>query len=138
DTLAAKRRDLVVARRGRDLFGEPYRPGVGERTAALTLRRAAAALRAERRSIDAGGALPFSFPTHFGDVGARGGFTAIVGNPPWVRLHRIPVKQREAFRRDYVVARRAAWQAGAQSAGSGLAFAAQVDLASLFVERCVD
>ncbi|HEX4682861.1 MAG TPA: N-6 DNA methylase, partial [Gemmatimonadaceae bacterium] len=136
ETIAAKRRDLVIARRGRDLFGEPYRAGPGERSAALALRRAAAALRTQRRSIDAGGALPFSFPTHFGDIGARGGFTAIVGNPPWVRLHRIPANQREAFRRDYVVAQRAAWQAGAELAGSGLAFAAQVDLASLFVERC--
>jgi hypothetical protein len=135
-SLAGKRRDLLLARRGRDLFGERYAPGASERAAALLLRRTASALRAERRSIDAGGALPFSFPTHFSDVSARGGFTVIVGNPPWVRLHRIPANQREAFRRDYVVAQRAAWQAGAESAGSGLAFAAQVDLASLFVERC--
>src|SRR5581483_1554440 len=84
-----------------------------------------------------GGALPFSFPVHFADVAARGGFDLVVGNPPWVRLHRITSAQRAEVRREYAVARCAAWEAGATIAGAGRGFAAQVDLSALFVERSV-
>lgn len=133
-----RRRDLLTARRGHDLFGGRYRPSASERAAARALRQSAAALRASRRTIAAGGALPFSFSTHFADVAARGGFSLIVGNPPWVRLHRIPRDQRDVFRRSFAVARAAAWEAGAASAGAGAGFAAQIDVASLFIERCVN
>jgi hypothetical protein len=137
EVVAERRRDLLSARRGRDLFGGRYRPSPAERETARLLRDTAAALRASRRSIVLGGALPFSFPTHFADVAACGGFSLIVGNPPWVRLHRIPANQRQAIRRDFTVARLAAWQSGATAAGAGAGFAAQIDVASLFIERCV-
>jgi hypothetical protein len=136
-SISQHRRDLLSARRGRDLFGDRYRPTRDEQVAAVMLRRRAAAARALRRRIVAGGALPFSFPVHFADVAARGGFDLVVGNPPWVRLHRIPVEQRAAFRRDYDVARAASWEPGASSAGAGRGFSAQVDVAALFVERSV-
>jgi adenine-specific DNA-methyltransferase len=132
---AAKRRDLVSARRGRDLFGERYHPSPDEQATAVTLRRRASSLRTLRRRIASGGALPFSFPVHFADVASRGGFGLIVGNPPWVRLHRIPIQQRGEFRREFDVARRAAWEPGAGQAGAGRGFAAQVDIAAVFVER---
>jgi hypothetical protein len=135
--LALRRRDLISAHRGRDLFGDRYRASLDERRAAVELRHRAAGLRATRRSVAAGGALPFSFRVHFADVAARGGFTLVVGNPPWVRLHRIEAAQRVAFRRDFDVARSAAWNTGAQAAGAGSGFAAQVDLAALFVERSI-
>src|SRR5262249_902359 len=93
--------------------------------------------RAARRRIASGGALPFSFDVHFADVAARGGFSLIVGNPPWVRLHRIPPLQRAAFRRDFVVAASAPWAAGAGAAGASPGFAGQVDLAALFIERSI-
>ncbi|MEO6877631.1 MAG: N-6 DNA methylase, partial [Gemmatimonadaceae bacterium] len=134
-SVAERRRDLVVALRGRDLFGAPYEPSRGERTSAAELRRRAASLRAARTRIIGGGALPFSFPVHFADVGLRGGFELIVGNPPWVRMHHVSPRQRADFRRDFAVARHAAWQAGAAPSGAGRAFAAQVDVAALFVER---
>jgi methylase of polypeptide subunit release factors len=134
-SVAEQRRDLVAARRGRDLFGARYEPSRDERIAAADLRRRAAALRTARARIAAGGALPFSFPVHFADVAARGGFGLIVGNPPWVRMHNVAVKQRADFRRDFEVARHAAWTAGAAPSGAGRAFAAQVDVAALFVER---
>jgi len=133
--LSARRRDVLVAQRGRDLFGERYRPSRDERNVAARLRSTTRALRALRRRIADGGALPFGFSTHFADVEARGGFQAIVGNPPWVRAHRIPESQRQAYRRDYEVARTAAWEPGASAAGAGRGFAAQVDVAALFVER---
>lgn len=134
-TVAARRADLLTARRGRDLFGERYRPSRGETDAAQELRRRAASLRVTRQRIVNGGALPFSFPVHFADVGARGGFGLIVGNPPWVRLHHVSPEQRVAFRREFVVARNASWEPGAVVAGASTGFAAQVDVAALFVER---
>lgn len=135
--LALRRRDLITAHRGRDLFGDRYRASLDERRAAQDLRRRAAAVRATRRSVVGGGALPFAFPVHFADVAARGGFAVVIGNPPWVRLHRIEAAQRPGFRRDFDVARSAGWSAGAQLAGAGSGFAAQVDLAALFIERSI-
>lgn len=134
---SAARRDVVSAQRGRDLFGERYRPSRDEKARAVELRKRAASLRTVRNRIAHGGALPFSFPVHFADVASRGGFDLIVGNPPWVRLHRMPAQQRAEFRRDYEVAGDAAWMPGAGSAGAGRGFAAQVDMAALFVERSV-
>jgi len=133
--VAAKRRDVLVARRGRDLFGDRYQPSRDERNAAAELRSTARSLRTLRRRILDGGALPFGFSTHFPDVAARGGFGVVVGNPPWVRAHRIPESQRKAYRLEYAVARAAAWEPGASAAGAGRGFAAQVDVAALFVER---
>jgi hypothetical protein len=133
--VAARRNDLLAAWRGRDLFGDRYRPSRVETDAALQLRRRAATLRTSRKRLTNGGALSFSFPVHFADIGARGGFGLIVGNPPWVRLHNVTVEQRSAFRRDFVVAKNASWEPGALVAGASTGFAAQVDVAALFVER---
>jgi Eco57I restriction-modification methylase len=133
--IAAQRRDLLAALRTRDLFGDRTLPATGARNQAKTLRGRAASLRAERRRLQNGGALPFSFIVHFADVAARGGFDIVLGNPPWVRLHRIPATERENLRERYRVFRAGAWEAGAERARAGAGFAAQVDLAALFVER---
>ena len=134
----ASRRGLLAAWRGRDLFGDRYSPGPGERAEAQRLRARSRDLRAARRLLAHGGALPFSFPTHFPDAAARGGFDAIVGNPPWVRLHRIPLETRRRMRATFAVFTRASWERGANAAHAGRGFAAQVDLAALFVERALD
>lgn len=134
-SLAEQRRDLIVTRRSRDLFGDRYRPSRNEQSATTELRRQAAALRSQRQRIADGGALPFSFAAHFPDVSSRGGFDVVVGNPPWVRQHNIPPALRTVFRRDFAVARAAAWSAGAEASGAGSGFAAQVDLSALFIER---
>jgi methylase of polypeptide subunit release factors len=134
---AQLRRDLLGALRGRDLFGERTVVPADARAAATTLRGRAASLRAERRRLLAGGALPFSFSVHFADVAARGGFDVVLGNPPWVRLHRIPTIEREWLRERYRVFRAGGWESGAARAHAGRGFAAQVDLAALFVERSV-
>jgi hypothetical protein len=125
--IAERRRDLLIARRGRDLFGERYSPSRDERTSATALRKLAAALRAQHRRIAGGGALPFSFSVHFADVATRGGFGLIIGNPPWIRLHNIPVQQRAEFRRTYEVARNAAWEPGASPSGAGRAVRRTLD-----------
>jgi hypothetical protein len=135
EAVTAGRRELVAFRRGRDLFGSRASLDRSGRETAAELKSRAAELRAARRSLVAGGALPFSFPAHCADALAAGGFSVIVGNPPWVRPHRLAVSEREMLRRNYVVARGAAWQSGALAAGAGAGFGAQVDLAALFVER---
>jgi len=137
-SLSARRRDLVLARRGRDLFGERHRSTAEERRASRELRSRALELRTSKRRIANGGALAFSFDVHFGDVVARGGFDVVIGNPPWVRVHRIGSGERTRFRRDFDVARHAAWEPGATIAGAGSGFSAQIDTAALFVERSID
>jgi hypothetical protein len=132
-----QRRDLLGALRGRDLFGERVTPPSDASAHTATLRTRSAGLRAERRRLLGGGALPFSFPVHFADVAARGGFDVILGNPPWVRLHRIPALEREQLRERYRVFRAGAWESGAARAHVGRGFASQVDLAALFIERSV-
>jgi len=129
------RRTLVRTARGRDLFGL-RRGSLGEeRIVRAELRDRMRALRRTRASVAHGGALPFRFASHFADIAGDGGFDVAIGNPPWVRLHRIPADRRDAFRREFSVYRNAAWESGATAAGAGQGFAAQVDLAALFAER---
>lgn len=134
--IAAQRRERLLARRSPDLFGERDQGAEFSAQSRRELRERAAALRRERRRIADGGALPFSFTSHFAHVHARGGFGLVVGNPPWVRLHNIPAAARDELRARYRVFADAAWEP-ASSAARGRGFAAQVDLAALFVERSI-
>ena len=136
-SIAAQRRDILVALRSRDLFGDRNHSSGDARLHTRTLRARAAALRLERRRLASGGALPFSFLVHFADVLARGGFDVVLGNPPWVRLHRIPPRERVVLRERYRVFRAGGWEIGAEQAHAGSGFAGQVDLAALFIERGV-
>jgi Eco57I restriction-modification methylase len=134
-SVAVTRRDLLVTLRGRDLFGARGVVTAEARLHAASLRQRAATLRSEYRRLTGGGALPFSFRIHFADVGARGGFDVVIGNPPWVRLHRIAPAEREMLRDRFRVFRAGGWESGANRARAGRGFAAQVDVAALFVER---
>jgi hypothetical protein len=137
EALSGIRRERLLARRASDLFGERVKPSAEERAEMHARRLKAAALRRERRRIADGGALPFSFPSHFGAAHARSGFDLIIGNPPWVRLHNIPPAARIALKARYAVFREAAWEPGARDGHASHGFSAQVDLAALFVERSV-
>ncbi len=130
-----RRRDLVCALRGRDLFGRRRVATATERAALAAWRREAQGLRRALAALRAGGAVPFGFASHFGDVAHRGGFDVIIGNPPWVRLHRIPPAERDTLRAQYDSMRNAAWRAGAAASGAMTGFAMQADLAALFTER---
>ena len=132
---AARRRDLVCALRGRDLFGRRRVATATERAALVDWRRDAQGLRRALAALRAGGAVPFGFASHFGDVAGRGGFDIVLGNPPWVRLHRIPPAERDALRARYESMRNAAWRAGAAASGAMTGFGMQADLAALFAER---
>ncbi len=142
ESIDAQRRDLLCALRSRDLFAERTRLSAAQR-AELDAPHAGRAERdrlgvAPWQHFSTGASLPFSFPVHFADVAARGGFELVVGNPPWVRVHEIPAAMRGLLRARFRAFRDAAWIAGAEDTGAGRGFAAQADLASLFVERSID
>ncbi|MDQ6887433.1 MAG: N-6 DNA methylase [Gemmatimonadota bacterium] len=132
---AARRRDLLAALRSPDLFGARERPTpiIRQRLAALRARQRE--LRGVLDRLRRGGALPFAFPTHFPDAASAGGFDLVLGNPPWVRLHRISASRRHTLRARFEVFAQAAWQRGAKGAHASSGFAAQIDLSALFVER---
>ena len=133
--VSAQRRDIVVSMRGRDLFGQRIAPTANIRVALTQLRAASRDARRRLAAVRAGGALPFSFRSQFADVGAAGGFNLVVGNPPWVRIHRLGPAQRTDYARRFRSWREASWSDGAVDSRAGRGFASQVDLAALFVER---
>ena len=125
---------VLVARRGRDLFGERYQPSRDERRRRGASDRATA-LRASRRRF----ATAARFRSRSRRTSPTSQRAADSASSSAIRrgyaLHRIPQSQRAIYRRDYDVARAAAWEPGAAAAGAGRGFAAQVDVAALFVER---
>jgi SAM-dependent methyltransferase len=129
------RRELLIAQRARDLFGERQRITAESKLELGRTRERLRHHRLERIRIADGGALPFSFGAHFAEAQAAGGFDVVLGNPPWVRLHRIPLETRQRFRDTFEVFRSAHWQSGARSARAATGFASQVDLSALFAER---
>ena len=129
------RRELVNAQRARDLFGNRQHVAPDVRRELARLKDALRHHRMERRRIADGGALPFSFAACFAEAHFAGGFDVVLGNPPWVRLHRIPEPTRQRFREVFEVFRFAHWQSGARTARVAPGFASQVDLSALFAER---
>jgi hypothetical protein len=130
-----QRRETLAGIRTPDLFGHRT-PHTSQHGARLrTLRGQQRELAALHRTLQLGSALPFRFAAYFADVAAAGGFSVIVGNPPWVRPHGLSAGQRELLRSEFVAMKHAAWEAGARRAGAGAGFAAQADLAVAFVER---
>ncbi len=135
--LTAQRRELLAAARSPDLFRRTRHVDRHTRATLDALRSAVRRARVELAALRSGGALPFSFATHFPDVASTGGFSLVLGNPPWVRTHEIPLEQRESLRERFEVFRHAAWESGAAAAAAGRGFASQVDLAALFTERAL-
>ena len=133
--LTVDRKEMLMILRGRDLFGLRHPPDHQTQLRLVGLRRSLRDTTARIKALREGAALPFSFGAHFSDIAAGGGFDVVIGNPPWVRIHRIDEASRQKFRQEFSVYRRAAWRSGAQQAGAGRGFAAQIDLAALFVER---
>ncbi len=135
-TVAAARRERLTAARSPDLFGNLTATPREWPAQSRALRLRGMALRREIRRIEQGGALPFSFASHFGHVHAAGGFGLVIGNPPWVRLKNIPLASRAGLRERYRVFRDAGWNPSLDGAVSR-PFGAQADLSAIFVERSV-
>jgi len=135
--LSNERRELLAAARAPDLFRT--RRGI-DRAMRARLDDLKAAIKRSKQQIaelTRGAALPFSWLTHFPEPAQRGGFSMVIGNPPWVRTHAIAADQRAALRERFSVFRLAAWESGASEAAAGRGFSSQVDLAALFAERAV-
>lgn len=136
--IGAERLEMLSAARGRDLFSERRGPDAASVRALDALRLEARTLRASLRKVRDGGALPFSFATHFPDAAQHGGFALVIGNPPWVRPHAMAAAAgRDALRERFFVYRCAAWRDGAEAAAAGRGFASQADLSAIFTERAV-
>ncbi len=133
--LTATRKELLIALRAKDLFGDRQLASRDARLRLLTVRTQIRDVAQHERQLRNGAALPFSFAAHFSDVAVGGGFDLVIGNPPWVRLHQIAQASRARLRSDFVVYRTAAWESGAGGAGAGRGFSAQIDMSALFVER---
>ncbi|HYW33106.1 MAG TPA: N-6 DNA methylase [Gemmatimonas sp.] len=135
DAVSQSRRESLAVLRTRDLFGSRRTRTSRDLHHLQSIRARQRELRAHRQRLTMGSALPFRFATYFADVASSGGFTLVIGNPPWVRPHALPAAERLALRAEFVTVRHASWQQGALRAGAGTGFAAQADLSVAFVER---
>jgi hypothetical protein len=118
-------RDLEAVAQSPDLFGR--RPGLtaAQRRECRRLERRLADLDAAARRIADHSVPFFSFEVHRPDVMAGGGFTAVIGNPPWVRAERLPIPLRTVLRDRFTW-----WRAPAERG-----YAHQPDLSVAFLER---
>ncbi len=131
DALAQVRsqlRELASLARGKDLFGAPTRLTPAQRARHDVLRAELRWLRRAQRQLAAGGVPFFAFEVHAPEVMAAGGFTAVVGNPPWVRAERLPAALRQALGLRFTW-----WRAG-----RGRGFQHQPDLAVAFLQRALE
>jgi len=133
--LHAERHEILLAARARDLFGGRVAAEAATVDRLRSLKAGERTAAERRRRLEAGAALPFAFNVHFADVASAGGFDVVIGNPPWVRIHNISAPARRSLRRDFTILQNCAWTEGVALSGSGRAFASQIDLAALFVER---
>lgn len=108
------------------LFGDRAAPDAQQRHQLRELRAELRDARAARRTIAASGDIPwFQYESHFPDIMQRGGFDAVIGNPPWVRAEEIPAEVRRRL------AARYRWWHAPRSRG----FSHRPDLAVAFLER---
>jgi hypothetical protein len=135
ESVQHERRTLLSHMRTRDLFGQRRPRAHNERKRLDALKVRSRELHTQRRRLELGGALPFRFAAHFADVAASGGFPLIIGNPPWIRPHALPVAERTRLRTSYRSMRQAAWKAGAARAGAATGFSAQADVSVAFLEQ---
>lgn len=129
------RRTLIRALRNHDLFGRRPRTSAADTRSLANLRSQSREIAADIRRLQLGGALPFRFGAMFADIAASGGFDIIVGNPPWVRPHSLPERERQWLRREFHAMKHASWRRGAARAGAGPGFSTQPDIAVGFLER---
>jgi len=130
-----ERCQLIESLRTKDLFGQRRAPTRHDTTHLFDLRTRSREIARQRTALQLGAALPFRFAAHFADIAAAGGFPLILGNPPWVRPHALPLAERQQLRKEFRTMREAAWTAGAKRAGASAGFAAQADIAAAFIER---
>jgi hypothetical protein len=120
--------DLTAVARSKDLFGKRSRLSAAQRQKHSTLLRTQGMLRSARARL-ATGELPFfSFDVHAPDIVAEGGFSVVIGNPPWVRAERLSPARRQALHDRF------SWWRSDGSRG----YSHQPDLSVAFLQRCLE
>jgi hypothetical protein len=111
--------------RGNDLFGQRRGLDPELRIRLDHLRSRRRSLRSARRRLFRDGEVPwFHYQSHFADVFSKGGFDAVVGNPPWLRSEEMSPEVRGRLSGRYRW-----WRSG------GRGYANKPDLAVAFLER---
>jgi Eco57I restriction-modification methylase len=83
-------RDLASSAASRDLFGRRAGLSPAQRARSTALRERRAELRRAATALCEGTVPFFAFEVHAPDAMAGGGFSIVLGNPPWVRAERLP------------------------------------------------
>ncbi|MCA9561902.1 MAG: Eco57I restriction-modification methylase domain-containing protein, partial [Myxococcales bacterium] len=118
-------KELVRLRDSKDLFGQATGLSATQLKSLAELSDEILALNQQLEALSRGELPYFSYAAAFPNPARRGGFDLVVGNPPWVRVHDVPKRERGVLKQRYVVAK----NSGSYS---------QFDLASLFIERSLE
>ncbi len=100
DTAESELQELTTPQR--DLFGRAI---TGDAEVCAELQKRIARLRRMLDRVEEGTLDFFSFDVHFAHVMAAGGFDVVVGNPPWVRNHRIDARTKRMLTDRYALFR---------------------------------
>ena len=122
------RDDLNAAARSRDLFGKRAGLSAAQRERRNGLARIRRIVRNAQAKLHAEQLPFFSFEVHAPDVVAEGGFSAVIGNPPWVRAERLPRATRNALHHRFN------WWRSYNQRG----YAHLPDLSVAFLQRCLE
>lgn len=120
--------DLTATENSKDLFGGPAGLSSKQRDRLRALEKIHAELERTRRKLREGQIPFFSFEVHAPDILAEGGFTVVVGNPPWVRAEQLPRRLRTALGERFQW-----WRASGR-----VGYAHLPDLSVAFLERCLE
>ncbi len=120
--------DLEAAANSLDLFGRKAGLSISQRDRLAGLTSTRRTLQSARARLAAGQLPFFSFDVHAPDIMADGGFSVVIGNPPWVRAERLPPSQRRALRRRF------SWWHSDGRRG----YAHLPDLSVAFLQRCLE
>jgi hypothetical protein len=120
--------DLNAAACSRDLFGKRAGLSLTQRKRRKELARTSRELQTTRAKLTAEQLPFFSFDVHAPDIVVDGGFSAVIGNPPWVRAERLPPSKREALRHRF------SWWRSDGKPG----YAHLPDISVAFFQRCLE
>ncbi len=129
---------LDVALSGKDLLGAPIKSTRFQNEVLRNnIREESELVSLEERVKRSAEAPVFSFHSQFPDVMRRGGFDLILMNPPWVRHHHIPSKERKILEKRYGSNSGKLWtEAKSQNVRSR--YGSQNDLSSMFLEKATE
>ncbi len=139
ERLEARRAPLETRSDSDDLFGDELELTDEQRRAREAYRDEIEAIDdaleglRQHRDVRTG----FHVGARFGPALEGQGFDVIVTNPPWVRANRLDRSMRKLLETRYDGVFEGLWP-GASSLGIRTPFGAQIDMASIFAERCLE